>query len=132
MDDSISKMEKPVSVITEDLTLLAPGESLSSDFFDYQNESYMFIYAEKTGNKTMETACKVVKKYITTYGLPHEIKTDQGPGYQSGFSDFLKGHHIIHKYTSAYHPKLNVGSERAVRLIKDVLKRDGRKITRKI
>ena len=111
-----------MSVIPEDLTLLAPGESLSSDFFDYQYESYMvlvdkmsgFIYMEKTCNKTMETACKVVKKYITTYGLPHEIKTDQGPGYQSGFSDFLKGHHIFHKYTSAYHPKSNGGSERAV------------------
>ena len=73
-----------------------------------------------------------MKNYITTYGLPHDIKTDQGPGFQSGFSDFLKGHHIIHNYTSAYHPKSNGGSQRAVRSIEDVLRRDGRKITKEI
>ena len=66
-------------------------------------------------------------------GLPHECRSDGGGSFRNRFTDLLKGVGIKHVYTSPYNSKSNGGCERAVRSLKDCLKRDWvKRITQEI
>ena len=66
---------------------------------------------------------KGTHKWCFTYGLPHSIRSDDGPAFRQGFTDYLKGLGIEHNNSSAYNPSSNGLAERGVRQLKDVLKK---------
>ena len=138
LENKPSKPEKKVSVIPEDLVQLAPNEMISTDFFEYNDKDFMiivdrvsgFIFSRMTKNKTQQEAIKVLHEYIHLFGIPHTVKSDGGPAYQSLFSEFLRGMHVEHRYSSSYHPSSNGQCERGVRSVKEVLKKEGRTVTK--
>ena len=140
MDFKPSKPERKIAVIPDDLIEMAPGEQLSTDFFEHQGKDYILIvdrvsghlFARITRNKTQAEAIKAFQEYFSLFGLAHRVRSDGGPGYQSQFVEYLKGLHIDHAYTSSYHASSNGMAERGVRSIKEVIKKDGRPITKEI
>ena len=58
-----------------------------------------------------------------TNGLSHSIRSDDGPSFRLGFTDYLRGLGIEHKLSSAYNLSSNGLAERGVRQLKDVKKK---------
>ena len=91
------------------------------------------IWARPTKDQTTQEAFKVIMEWSHRMGLPHEVRSDGGGSFRNRFTELLKGVGINHIHTSPYNSKSNGGCERAVRSIKDCLKRDGiKKITQEI
>ena len=111
--------------------MLAPGEQLSMDYASYGSSKYLvikdrasgFLAVENTKDQTTSEALKGTHKWCFTYGLPHSIRSDDGPAFRQGFTDYLTGLGIEHKNSSAYNPSSNGLAERGVRQLKDVLKK---------
>ncbi|XP_011404918.1 PREDICTED: uncharacterized protein K02A2.6-like [Amphimedon queenslandica] len=74
-----------------------------------------------------EATIKVFKSIFSTHGIPEQIVTDNGTGFESGeFQDFMSQMGIQHICTSPYHPSSNGLAERAVKTFKStVSKLDG-------
>ena len=129
-EDSNAKVHRP-EVIPEDLTLLAPGEQVSMDFASYGNRKYLiikdrtsgFLSVEVTKDQTTSEAMRATHQWCYTFGLPHSVRSDDGPAFRKGFKDYLTGLGIEHVNSSAYNATSNGLAERGVRQIKDVLKK---------
>ena len=101
-EDSISKLQKEVVVIPEDLTLLAPGEEISLDFASLGNKKYLiikdkisgFLDVRETKNQTVSEGTKYTHDFIFTYGLPYRVEDWIG---RLGPSNILNNHgrHIL-------------------------------------
>ena len=76
---------------------------------------------------TSTTATKTIQILRTTfarYGIPDSIVSDNGPQFiSSEFQQFCKTNGIRHILVAAYHPKSNGLAERAVKIVKDGLKK---------
>ena len=76
---------------------------------------------------TSTTATKTIQILRTTfvhYGIPESIVSDNGPQFiSSEFQQFCKTNAIRHIIVAAYHPKSNGLAERAVKIVKDGLKK---------
>ena len=137
IQEGLSKVHKRATVIPEDLSLLAPGESVSMDYATIENKKYLilkdkatgFLHAKITKDQTTGEAQKVVHEWAYTFGIPHVIKTDGGPAFRHAFKSYLLGLGIDHVVTSAYNPQSNGLAERGVRQIKDVIKKTKSKPT---
>ena len=87
IQEGLSKVHKRATVIPEDLSLLAPGESVSMDFASIGTKKYLilkdkstgFLHAKITKDQTTSEAQKVVHEWAYTFGVPHVIKTDGDP-----------------------------------------------------
>ena len=66
---------------------------------------------------------KAIDKWITTFGPPKSILSDNGPQFISSiYRDYMKNHkNIKYKYTSTYYPQCNGQIERLHRWIKERL-----------
>ena len=62
------------------------------------------------------------------YGLPVEVRSDQGPSYSAArFKEWLKSCGIRHCVSSAYNAQSNLAAEKGVQQIKTLLTKLGRK-----
>ena len=108
IQEGLSKVHKRAIVIPEDLSLLAPGESVSMDYASIENKKYLilkdkatgFLHAKITKDQTASEAQKVVHEWAFTFGIPHVIKTDIGPAFRDSFKSYLLGLGISHVVTS--------------------------------
>ena len=108
-----------------------PGEEITMDFASYGSRKFLVIKdrasgvlaVEQTKDQTTSEAMKGTHKWCFTYGLPHVVRSDGGPAFRQGFTDYLKGLGIQHNHSSAYNPSSNGLAERGVRQLKDVLKK---------
>ena len=66
---------------------------------------------------------KAIDRWITTFGPPESILSDNGPQFISSiYTDYMKNHNDIkYRYTSTYHPQCNGQIERLHRWIKERL-----------
>ena len=80
--ESIAKIHKKVSVIPQDLQMIAPGEKLTMDYATYERKQYLiikdvhsgFIDVKRTKNQTTEEAERCVHEWSYTFGLSKAIK----------------------------------------------------------
>ena len=130
--------KKTVKVIPEGLTMLAPGEQISVDFGTYQKQDMFMvkdrvsglIWAKATKNQTAQAAFDAIMEWAYRMGIPHEVRSDGAGSFRTSFTDLLKSVGIKYVHTSPYNSKSNGGSERSVRSIKYVLRRDNiKKVT---
>ena len=71
---------------------------------------------------TAEKTITELRKVFTSYGLPEQLVTDNGPQFTSSdFDVFIKCNGIKHILTAPYHPKSNGEAERAVQTFKNGL-----------
>ena len=75
---------------------------------------------------TSTTATKTIQilRTFARYGIPESIVSDNGPQFiSSEFQQFCKTNGIRHIFVAACHPKSNGLAERAVKIVKDGLKK---------
>ena len=76
-----------------------------------------------TEDVTSLSVIKAIDRWITTFGPPKSILSDNGPQFISSvYSNYNANHKIKKRYTSTYHPECNGQIERLHRWIKERLR----------
>ncbi|KAG5885895.1 hypothetical protein JTB14_012142 [Gonioctena quinquepunctata] len=88
-----------------------------------QDELTKFSFTKATPNHEAETVANSLLEFITIYGIPESILSDQGSDFTSDLmkelNNFFKIKHIL---SSPYHPQTNGASERSHSTLKEYLK----------
>ena len=113
------------------------GELWRSDLFTLRGKHYLvwvdkvswLILCDVIGNQKADTVTRQLEAWIAILGLPSVLKTDSGPCYTAGvFDQFCRKMGIEHVQWSAFNPKSNGQSERAVGELKVHLERSGNEL----
>jgi transposase InsO family protein len=88
-----------------------------------QDDLTKFSYGFPIENQESLTVAKCLVKFITLFGIPESILTDQGSEFNSSLmKDVNKLLHIKHISSTPYHPQTNGALERSHSTLKDYLK----------
>ena len=80
-----------------------------------------WIDIKKMCDISSESAIRALKEYISIWGLPHQIVTDNGPAFASEqFQEFVLRNAIKYTKTVPYYPASNAAAENAVHFKKKV------------
>ena len=86
-----------------------------------------YIIVRKLPNSTSAAVCIKLSMIVTELGLPHIIRSDNGPCYNSKeFQQFLQHYSITHQTSSPNHPRSNGFVERMVRVAKKLMDKAGK------
>ena len=126
---------KRVEVVPSTKELGGPGKLLCMDFGDYGRSNLLIIKDRFSGllrvyltkDKTAESAIKGVERWSHTYGLPLQIRSDQGPCFSGRLTEWNRTVGINHCVSAAYNPQSNGAAERGVSSIKALLTKMGKK-----
>ena len=112
---------------------LLPWQKLGTDLFEWKKNTYLLIidyysrYIE-ISRLSQLTAAQVVshtKSIFARHGIPDVVVSDNGPQYSSEtYRQFAKDYEFAHCTSSPYYPQGNGEAERAVRTVKDLLKKE--------
>ena len=81
----------------------------------------------KLANSTSAAICAELATIVTELGLPHIIRSDNGPCYNSKeFQQFLQHYNITHHTSSPHHPRSNGFVERMVGVAKKLMDKAGK------
>ena len=76
-----------------------------------------------TRDVTAFSVIKALDRWVTTFGPPRSILSDNGPQFVSGlYSDFMTQHGVELRFTTTYNPRCNGQIERLHRWIKERLR----------
>ena len=109
-------------VIPSSLELTVAGEKVVADFAEYGPNKLLVIKDRYSGllrvyamkDLTMKSATKGYFLWAHSYGLASEIRTDDGPGFRSEFTEAVNEVGTKHINSSAYNPTSNGCAERGV------------------
>ena len=111
-----------------------PWHTLATDVF-YWKIIYFLIEADifsksflvrKLANSTSAAVCAEIVTIVTELGLPHIIRSDNGPCYNSKeFWQLLQCYNITHHTSSPHHPRSNGFIERMVGVAKKLMDKAG-------
>ena len=80
----------------------------------------------KLANSTSAAVCVELATIVTELGLPHIIRSDNGPCYNSKeFQQLLQCYNITHRTSSPHHPRSNGFVERLVGVAKKLMDKAG-------
>ena len=86
-----------------------------------------YIIVRKLLNSTSTAMCIELSMIVTELGLPHIIRSDNGPCYNSKeFRQFLQCYNITHQTSSPNHPRSNGFVERMVGVAKKLMDKAGK------
>ncbi|XP_050088326.1 uncharacterized protein K02A2.6-like [Anopheles aquasalis] len=111
---------------------IRPFQRVHIDFCHFENRTLLvivdsfskFIEVKVMRSTKAEDVIEVLEMFFSCFGLAETIVSDNGPPFNSGkFVAFLKSLGIEVKKTPPYHPQSNGVAERAVRTVKDSLKK---------
>ena len=86
-----------------------------------------YIIVRKLPNSISAAMCIELSMIVTELGLPHIIRSDNGPCYNSKeFQQFLQCYSITHQTSSPNHPRSNGFVERMVRVAKKLMDKAGK------
>ena len=108
-----------------------PWNKVSTDLFDFEGNKYLATIDRYSGFLVVDdlykdtTAPKVIRKLKTifeTHGIPGEVKSDNGPPFNSEeFKKFSKHFGFKHTTVSPRYPQANGLAEKAVQIAKNLL-----------
>ena len=111
-----------------------PMQRIHLDFFGpfYEHQVLImvdaysgWIEAQVVKKIDSTSTIKVLRKWISRFGIPRQIVTDNGAQFISAeFNSFIKGSGITHITTPAYHQSSNGIAEWAVQTIKRGLRKN--------
>ena len=87
-----------------------------------------FVMAQEISSQSAASIIKVLEQWISKVGIPLVIRSDNGTCFTS--KDYVKwAEKLFIKlvYSSPYNPESNGGAESAVKAVKEILKKEGRK-----
>ena len=86
-----------------------------------------YIIVRKLPNSTSAAVCIELFMIVTELGLPHIIRSDNSPCYNSKeFQQFLQHYNITHQTSSPNHPRSNGFVERMIRVAKKLMDKAGK------
>ena len=84
------------------------------------------LLVRKLANSTSAAVCAEIATIVTELGLPHTIRSDNGPCYNSKeFQQLLQCYNITHQTSSPHHPRSNGFVERMVGVAKKLMDKAG-------
>ena len=84
------------------------------------------LLVRKLANSSSAAVCAEIATIVTELGLPHIIRSDNGPCYNSKeFQQLLQCYNITHHTSSPHHPRSNGFVERMVGVAKKLMDKAG-------
>ena len=126
--------EQPIIGTTQELPPF-PWHTLATDIFYWKRMDFLIVadvfskyfLVRKLANSTSAAVCAELATTVTELGLPHIIKSDNGPCYNSKeFQQFLQCYSITHQTSSPHHPRSDGFVERMVRVAKKLMDKAGK------
>ena len=97
------------------------------DFPIVADVSSKYIIVRKLPNSTSAAVCIKLSMIVTELGLPHIIRSDNDPCYNSEkFQQFLQRYSITHQTSSPNHPRSNGFVERMVGVAEKLMDKAGK------
>ena len=85
-----------------------------------------YFLVRKLANSSSAAVCAEIATIVTELGLPHIIRSDNGPCYNSKeFQQLLQCYNITHHTSSPHHPRSNGFVERMVGVAKKLMDKAG-------
>ena len=112
-----------------------PWHTLATDLFYWKRMDFLivaevfskYILVRKLPNSTSAAMCIELSMIVTELGLPHIIRSENGPCYNSKeFQQFLQRYSITHQTSSPNHPRSNGFIERIVGVAKKLMDKAGK------
>ena len=109
--------------------------TLATDIFYWKRIDFLIVtdvfskyfLVRKLANSTSAAVCAELTTIVTELGLPHIIRSDNGPCYNSKeFQQFLQHYNITHHTSSPHHPRSNGFIERMVGVAKKLMDKAGK------
>ena len=104
-------------------------QKVATDLFEWRNSSYVLVvdyyscYIELSFTTSSEVI-KHQKSFFSRHGVPQIVMSDNGPQYSATVcKEFATQYSFTHTTSSPQFPQANGAAERAVRTIKDLLKK---------
>jgi transposase InsO family protein len=110
-----------------------PWERVAMDLFELKGTMYIIIvdyysrWAEfrKLDGQTSTQTIEVLKEVYSVHGIPDIVVSDNGPQFASeAFKEFARQYGFVHVTSSPKYPQSNGEAERAVRTMKEILKKN--------
>ena len=96
------------------------------DFLIVADVFSKYFLVRKLVNSTSTAVCAEIATIVTELGLPHIIRSDNGPCYNSKeFQQLLQCYNITHHTSSPHHPRSNGFVERMVGVAKKLMEKAG-------
>ena len=111
-----------------------PWHTLATDIFCWKRMDFLIVtdafskyfLVRKLVNSTSAAVCAEIATIVTELGLPHIIRSDNGPCYNSKeFQQLLQCYNITHHTSSPHHPRSNGFIERMVGVAKKLMDKAG-------
>ena len=124
---------QPIIGITQELPPF-PWHTLATDIFYWKRMDFLIVadvfskyfLVRKLANSTSAAVCAEIATIVTELGLPHIIRSDNGPCYNSKeFQQLLQCYNITHHTSSPHHPRSNGFVERMVGVAKKLMDKAG-------
>ena len=97
------------------------------DFLIVADVFSKYILVRKLPNFTSAAVCIELSMIVTELGLPHIIRSDNGPCYNSKeFQQFLQCYSLTHQTSRPNHPRSNGFVERMVGVAKKLMDKAGK------
>ena len=112
-----------------------PWHTLTTDLFHLKRMNFLivadafskYILVRKLPNSTSAAVCIELSMIVTELGLPHIMRSDNGPCYNSKeFQQFLQCYSITHQTSSPNHPRSNGFIERMVGVAMKLMDKTGK------
>ena len=125
---------QPIIGTTQELPPF-PWHTLATDIFYWKRMNFLIVtdvfskyfLVRKLANSTSAAICAELATIVTELDLPHIIRSDNGPCYNSKeFQQFLQHYNITHHTSSPHHPRSNGFIERMVRVAKKLMDKAGK------
>ena len=95
------------------------------DFLIVADVFSKYFLVRKLANSSSTAVCAEIATIVTELGLPHIIRSDNGPCYNSKEFQQLLQRYITHHTSSPHHPRSNGFVERMVRVAKKLMDKAG-------
>ena len=96
------------------------------DFLIVADVFSKYFLVRKLANSSSAVVCAEIATIVTELGLPHIIRSDNGPCYNSKeFQQLLQRYNITHHISSPHHPRSNGFVERMVGVAKKLMDKAG-------
>ena len=108
--------------------------TLAIDIFYWKRMDFLIVayvfskyfLVRKLANSSSAAVCAEIATIVTELGLPHIIRSDNGPCYNSKeFQQLLQHYNITHYTSSPHHPRSNGFVERMVGVAKKLMDKVG-------
>ena len=125
---------QPIIGTTQELPPF-PWHTLATDIFYWKGMDFLIVtdvfskyfLVRELANSTSAAICAELATIVTELGLPHIIRSDNGPCYNAKeFQQCLQCYNIIHHTSSPHHPRSNGFVERMVGVAKKLMDKAGK------